>query len=91
MDYKRHDLIGWNYRLPEFNSAIALAQLERLDEFIDYRIKTAEIFIDAMNECDYLLPQITPNSSKFLLGISCSYEEKVLSASLGKIFDLDIR
>ena len=62
-DYKRHDLIGWNYRLPEFNSAIALAQLERLDEFIDYRIKTAEIFIDAMNECDYLLPQITPNSS----------------------------
>ena len=25
-------MLGWNYRLPEVNAAIALAQLERIDE-----------------------------------------------------------
>jgi len=36
-NYKRHTSIGWNYRLSEFSSAIALAQLERLDEFVEMR------------------------------------------------------
>ena len=31
--YKRHDVLGWNYRLSEFNAAIALAQLERVEEW----------------------------------------------------------
>ncbi|MEK0338201.1 MAG: DegT/DnrJ/EryC1/StrS family aminotransferase, partial [Nitrosopumilus sp.] len=55
--FKRHDEIGWNYRLPEFNSAIALAQLERIDELIELRVKSAEIFINVMRECNYLIPQ----------------------------------
>lgn len=59
-DFKRHDEIGWNYRLPEFNSAIALAQLERFDELIELRIKSAEIFIDVMRDCDFLIPQMVP-------------------------------
>ena len=41
-DYKRHDELGWNYRLPEFNAAIALAQLESADDLINLRIKSDE-------------------------------------------------
>jgi perosamine synthetase len=60
--YKRHDILGWNYRLPEFNAAIALAQLERIEELIDLRLKSARYFIDVMNTCDYLIPQFVPEN-----------------------------
>jgi len=60
-DYKRHDSIGWNYRLSEFSAAIALAQLERIDDLIDMRIKTSELFLNAIRDCDYLIPQKTPD------------------------------
>lgn len=78
--YKRHDTIGWNYRLPEFNSAIAMAQLERLDELVEYRMKTAEIFIETMMECDYLIPQKTPRSctnSYWALGVKYEGEKSI--------------
>lgn len=71
-DYKRHDEIGWNYRLPEFNAAVALAQLERIDELVSLRIKSAKMFIDAMRECDYMIPQETPagfTNSYYTLGV----------------------
>lgn len=58
--YKRHDELGWNYRLSEFNAAVALAQLERLDELVELRVKSAQLFIEVMKECDYLIPQQVP-------------------------------
>ena len=58
--YKRHDEIGWNYRLPEFNAAVALAQLERIDELVELRVKSAKLFMDVMTHCDYLIPQHIP-------------------------------
>ena len=70
--YKRHDEIGWNYRLPEFNAAVALAQLERIDELVDLRIKSAQLFRDVMSQCDYLVPQYVPSGythSYYTLGV----------------------
>jgi perosamine synthetase len=70
--YKRHDTLGWNYRLSEFNAAIAFAQLERLDALVQMRIKSAQLFIDVMKECDYLIPQKTPkgySNSYYTLGV----------------------
>ena len=71
-NFKRHEEIGWNYRLPEFNSAIALAQLERLESLVKLRQNTANIFLDAIEQCDYLIPQYTPDyceNSYWSLGI----------------------
>ena len=71
-NYKRHDEIGWNYRLPEFNAAIALAQLERIDELVQIRKKSADLFIDVMSNCDYLIPQYVPpgyTNSYYTLGV----------------------
>lgn len=70
--YKRHDEIGWNYRLPEFNAAVALAQLERIDELVGLRIASAQIFIEVMSTCDYLIPQYVPTgfeNSYYTLGV----------------------
>lgn len=61
-NFERHDQIGYNYRLSEINSAIALAQLERINDIVEMRIKSAQIFLDVIKECDYLIPQFTPSN-----------------------------
>ena len=71
-DYLRHDILGWNYRLSEFGSAVALAQLERIEELVELRIKSAELFIRTLLECDYLIPQLIPSgytNSYYTLGV----------------------
>jgi aminotransferase in exopolysaccharide biosynthesis len=37
----RHDLIGYNYRLPNINAALACAQLEQINDFIANKRETA--------------------------------------------------
>lgn len=79
-DYKRHDVLGWNYRLSEFNAAVALAQLERVEMLVDLRIKSARIFIDVMSECDYLVPQKVQDGymhSYYTLGVVYNGEESI--------------
>ena len=79
-NFERHDEIGWNYRLPEINSCIAYAQLERVDDIIDMRIKSANIFLEVINKCDYLIPQYTPEdrtNSYWALGVKYYGEEKI--------------
>jgi perosamine synthetase len=70
--YKRHDVLGWNYRLSEFNAAVALAQLERVEELVNLRIKSAQLFLDVMKTCDFLIPQYEPAgyvNSYYTLGV----------------------
>lgn len=78
-DYKRHDVLGWNYRMPEFCAAVALAQLERVEELVELRRKSAELFMDVMNQSDFLVPQYTPSDRKnsyYTLGVLYSGEER---------------
>lgn len=49
-NFKRHDEIGWNYRLSEFQAAVALAQLENSKKLVDLRKKSAEIFIKILEK-----------------------------------------
>lgn len=58
--YKRHDTLGYNYRLSEVAAAMGLAQAERLEEFIELRIKIAEMYLEAVESCSYLVPQLVP-------------------------------
>jgi perosamine synthetase len=58
--YSRHDDVGLNYRMPEVAAALGLAQTERLEHFIDLRIGIANLFSQAIEGCDYLVPQLTP-------------------------------
>jgi perosamine synthetase len=55
--FKRHTSFGFNYRMSEFCAAVALAQLERLDEFVFWRKQTAKAFEQVILDCRWLRPQ----------------------------------
>jgi perosamine synthetase len=58
--YRRHDAYGCNYRMPEVAAALGLAQTERMEHFIDLRIKIAAMYREALEGVSYLVPQKTP-------------------------------
>tara|TARA_B100000963_G_scaffold142633_1_gene124161 strand:+ start:21874 stop:23073 length:1200 start_codon:yes stop_codon:yes gene_type:complete len=62
-NYKRHDELGLNYRMPEVAAALGLAQTERLNYFLDLRISIANLYKEAIKNCDYLIPQAIPEGS----------------------------
>ena len=39
-----HDMVGYNYRMPNLNAALAVAQLENLDDFINSKRKLARSY-----------------------------------------------
>ena len=59
-DYQRHDSIGWNQRLPEIAAAVALAELERVDELAEMRTYSALAFEEVVQECEWLVYQKVP-------------------------------
>ena len=59
-DYARHTSMGWNYRLGELNAAVALGQLERIDELVRSRVFAGEQFTQATAGFEEILrPQTT--------------------------------
>ena len=59
-DYARHVSHGYNYRMPELCAAVALGQVERLDELIERRVRIGELFNDVVKDCAWVKPQLTP-------------------------------
>lgn len=72
-----HDYIGYNYRMPNINAALGLAQLEQLDGFIENKRNTAKeyskffgelgfvFFTERENEkCNYWLNAVVLNDKK---------------------------
>lgn len=45
-----HDHIGYNYRMPNINAALGLAQLEQLNDFIEDKRNTAKEYSQFFNE-----------------------------------------
>jgi len=82
-NYKRHDSLGWNYRMPEFNAAVALAQLERIETLVQLRVESARIFLEVMAESDIFIPQAeSPRSSHSFYTLAARYVgDKILGVS----------
>lgn len=59
-NFDRHLFVAPNYRLPEICAAMALAQLERLEEFVRKRIDIARLYNEVVEGCSWLKPQYTP-------------------------------
>lgn len=47
-----HDLVGFNYRLPNLNAALGCAQLEQLSGFLASKRRLAERYLDAFDGFD---------------------------------------
>ncbi len=67
-DYKRHSRIGYNYRLSELLSAVALAQVERAKELVQYRVDSAMLLIKAMKGSKVMIPQPAEGNTFWCLG-----------------------
>ena len=48
-----HDMVGYNYRMPNLNAALLLAQLENLDNFINIKRKLASLYDTFFSSIDY--------------------------------------
>jgi perosamine synthetase len=60
-NFNRHVSIGFNYRMSELQSAVILGQLERINELVSIRTKSANYFLEALSGSDLLIPQHTPD------------------------------
>lgn len=59
-NYSRHVSIGYNYRMSELCAAVVLGQLERANDLVNIRIKTAELFDKAIEGSKLVKLQHTP-------------------------------
>jgi len=59
-EYCRHASLGWNYRMSEICSAVALGQLEHLDELVEMRQASARLFEEAIGDTKVMAPQKVP-------------------------------
>ena len=60
-DFARHVGYGWNYRLPELCAAVALGQLERLEELVELRQRIGELYLEAIADSPLLVSQKVPD------------------------------
>lgn len=56
-NYERHVVLGWNYRMADLCAAVALGQLERMDELVKMRQLAAKYYHSALEGCDWLSEQ----------------------------------
>ena len=57
-----HDQIGFNYRLPNLNAALACAQMEKLDEFISIKRELSNQYETLFDKSEILFVKETENS-----------------------------
>ncbi len=57
-----HDMLGYNYRMPNLNAALLVAQLENLDSFIHKKRKLASTYADFFNNTTYSFIKEPENS-----------------------------
>lgn len=54
MIYYTHNEIGYNYRMTNVQAAIGVAQMEKLEEFIEIKLRNYEIYINKIEKIDGL-------------------------------------
>ena len=58
-----HDMVGYNYRMPNLNAALAVAQLENIDDFLNSKRKLASSYEIFFSSTDYIFFK-EPDKSK---------------------------
>ena len=58
-----HDAVGWNYRLPNLNAALGLAQLEQLPGFVAAKRQLARRYIDAFAKLSDVIAIVEPGGT----------------------------
>jgi len=66
-----HDMVGYNYRMPNLNAALLVAQLENLDNFIDKKRKLADMYREFFKgvDCKFVKESAESSSNYWLNSI----------------------
>ncbi|MDA9932380.1 DegT/DnrJ/EryC1/StrS family aminotransferase [Gammaproteobacteria bacterium] len=56
-EYKRFGFFGLNYRMNDLSAAMGIAQIERMNEIVDWRKHCGTRFLEAIKNFDWLIPQ----------------------------------
>jgi perosamine synthetase len=56
-NWERHSMLAYNYRLPELCAAVALAQCEHIDKFVNLRIQMAQEYLNVFKTSSLFQPQ----------------------------------
>lgn len=81
-----HSLAGYNYRLPDINSALGIAQLERIESILACREKVAKRYAEALCGCpDIVLPEMSAAQGRiswfvFVVRLPKATRDRVLHA-----------
>ena len=59
-NYERHDTIGLNYRMNAISAAVGLGQLERIQHLVERRKCVGNMFLKAIEDCEWMIPQFKP-------------------------------
>jgi len=80
-DYKRHDRLGYNFRMSAVQAALGMAQLERLDYLVAARRYIAYRYQEVLREteCSWLIPPLVPEGMTHSYYIyTCILDEETL-------------
>jgi dTDP-4-amino-4,6-dideoxygalactose transaminase len=85
-----HNLVGWNYRMTEMQSAIGLAELERMDNWnMPARRRNARILTGALKQCPEVkyLPIDTPERQNGWYVMAFSLDIENMSCNIREFVD----
>ncbi|MAG68703.1 MAG: aminotransferase DegT [Acidobacteria bacterium] len=74
-----HDEIGYNYKLNNIQAAMGVAQMEKIEEFVQIKRKNAKLYIELLaniNELEFLEESEWAKSNYWLFTIKVSKEHK---------------
>ena len=86
--YKRHDWIGWNYRLAEPLAEIALEQVNRLEEIVARRVAVGEMFRNVLEDYGFFSLQVVPNDrTHSYYTLAAAYHKEATGVSWRDFYD----
>lgn len=59
-DFKRHELVGYNFRMPEICAAMGIAQIDKAHSLVNTRKQIGRLYADVLRAFQWLLPQYVP-------------------------------
>jgi perosamine synthetase len=86
----QHSLAGYNYRLPDINCVLGIAQLERIESILAQREAVAKRYAEALRDCrDIVLPETTAATGRiswfvFVVRLPKSVRDRVMQALTGQ-------
>lgn len=86
-----HDEIGYNYRMPNLNAALVLAQLEQIEDFLSSKRTLHNLYSDFFSETEYeLINERSGTRSNYWLNVVLAKDEAGKVDLIEKMRELNI-